>query len=254
VCLLVAVTRCSREIPLLIAANRDERYDRPTTTTQVLSSGPPRVIGGRDELAGGTWLAVNDAGVVAGITNVPRGGYRDPAKRSRGELPLLLAAHTTAIDAVAAIEKAVSPADYNPCYLLVADRDHCLYVDLSSETLRIEELPPGIVILENGALGVSSPKVDRVRSLIGRLEDDLSETARRFETILADHELPPPDSAIGTRNRETLAICVHTPAYGTRSSAVVTVGADHDSLPIVRVADGPACTTAFEDRSSLLAP
>jgi uncharacterized protein with NRDE domain len=253
VCLLVALTRCSSDVPLLIAANRDERYDRPTTSTQVLASGPPRIIGGRDELAGGTWLAVNDAGVVAGITNVPRGGYRDPAKRSRGELPLLLAAHATAIDAVGAIEKVVSPVEYNPCYLLVADRDNCFYLDLSADALHIEELAPGIVILENGALGASSPKVDRVRALIGDLEDDLNATARRFEVILGDHEAPPPDSAIGTRNRETLAICVHTPAYGTRSSAVITVPSDRDTPPIVWVADGPACTTPFVDRSSLLA-
>ena len=46
--------------------------------------------GGRDLMAGGTWLAVNDHGVVAGLTNKPAEEGRDPSKRSRGEIPLAL--------------------------------------------------------------------------------------------------------------------------------------------------------------------
>ena len=60
---------------------------RPAEAITVLRGAAPRILGGRDELAGGTWLAVNSAGVLAGLTNQPSAS-RDPAKRSRGELPL----------------------------------------------------------------------------------------------------------------------------------------------------------------------
>ena len=70
------------------------RSNRPAQPMTVLRDAGPRVLGGRDQLAGGTWLAVNDAGVVAGLTNRPTKGQRDPAKRSRGELPLRLRATT----------------------------------------------------------------------------------------------------------------------------------------------------------------
>ena len=59
----------------------------------VLAESDPRILGGRDEKAGGTWLAVNEHGVVAGLTNRPAPDGADPARRSRGEIPLALAAH-----------------------------------------------------------------------------------------------------------------------------------------------------------------
>ena len=69
----------------------------------MLDEGPPRIVGGRDELSGGTWLAVNQHGVCAGLTNQPLGEAKDPSRRSRGELPLALARHRTAPDAVDAL-------------------------------------------------------------------------------------------------------------------------------------------------------
>src|SRR5437762_1704887 len=85
------------------------------------SGGPPgRLLGGRDDLAGGTWLAANEHGVVAGLTNRP--ASRDPARRSRGELPLTLAADVSAEIAVDALVRDFRPLDYNPAWILVGDR------------------------------------------------------------------------------------------------------------------------------------
>ena len=91
-CLLVVASRVVAEEPLIVGANRDELLERPSTSVTVLDEGSPRIIGGRDELSGGTWLAVNEHGVCAGLTNQPLGDAKDPSKRSRGELPLALAA------------------------------------------------------------------------------------------------------------------------------------------------------------------
>src|SRR4051812_25845734 len=108
------LTRAHPDAPLIVGANRDELLERPAVPMTVLQDAGPRILGGRDELAGGTWLAVNEAGVVAGLTNRPLAGQRDPAKRSRGELPLALAGHHSAAAAVEAFQSAFRPADFNP--------------------------------------------------------------------------------------------------------------------------------------------
>src|SRR5271166_3791385 len=110
------------DAPLIVAANRDERLDRPAVPMTVLRERDPRILGGRDDLAGGTWLAVNEHGVVAGLTNRPVSGGRDPAKRSRGELPLAFTRAAGAAEAVARVVPTIDPDAYNPCWLLVGDR------------------------------------------------------------------------------------------------------------------------------------
>ena len=118
-CLLVVASRLVAGEPLIVGANRDEVLERPSTPITVLDEGPPRVLGGRDELSGGTWLAVNEHGVCAGLTNQPLGDAKDPSKRSRGELPLALARQRTAERAVDALLESHRPEDYNGSWLLV---------------------------------------------------------------------------------------------------------------------------------------
>src|ERR1700752_3288225 len=105
------------DAPLIVAANRDERLDRPAVPMTVLRERQPRILGGRDELAGGTWLAGHEHGVVAGLTNQPSLGGRDPSKRSRGELPLAFASYASAAEAVRAVPAGLDPARYNPCWM-----------------------------------------------------------------------------------------------------------------------------------------
>src|SRR5256885_16718013 len=70
-CLLIVLTRTHGEMPLVVGANRDELLERPAVPLAVLRDANPRIVGGRDELAGGTWRAVNDAGVGARPTHPP---------------------------------------------------------------------------------------------------------------------------------------------------------------------------------------
>ena len=158
-CLLAVLFHAHPEVPVVIAANRDERYARAAEAVQVLRPSAPRILGGRDVLAGGTWLAVNEHGVYAGVTNRPAPTGRDPSRRSRGELPLALADHTRARDAVVAFQKAIRCSEYNPCWLLVGDRDALFYVVIgSNEKPEIEELSPGVHVLENRPLDPVSAK------------------------------------------------------------------------------------------------
>jgi uncharacterized protein with NRDE domain len=247
VCLLVVASRVVAEEPLIVGANRDEILERPSTAVTVLDEGPPRVLGGRDELSGGTWLAVNEHGVCAGLTNQPLGDGKDASKRSRGELPLELARHATASDAVTALLSAFRPVDYNGSWLLVGDREDLFFVDFtgSDDIGTAIALPPGTYVLENRALGETSPKVDLVRAALGTTTDgnDLVDDVLR---ILADHRIPDGDE------RPNAASCVHLEGYGTRSSCIVRVAAG-DALPRLWVADGPPCTTAYDEVSQMWA-
>jgi uncharacterized protein with NRDE domain len=255
VCLLVFAWQTEQEYPLLVAANRDERLDRPAHALCVLQERGPRILGGRDDLAGGTWLAVNQHGVVAGLTNRPAPGGRDLTMRSRGELPLMLAGQRTADEAVAHLLGTVVPGQYNPAWLLVGDRHSLWYVELATDLAPTAvPLAPGVHVLENVALGEGSPKADRVRSLILEHQADASPLWAALPTVLADHVLPPgaaeatfEDDERSPRPEATLAACVHTDEYGTRSAALVRVPPSADAVPEMLVADGPPCTAAFVD-------
>lgn len=256
-CLLVVASRMVEGEPLIVGANRDEVLDRPSTSVTELAAGPPRVLGGRDELSGGTWLAVNRDGVCAGLTNQPLGDAKDPTKRSRGELPLAAAACSSAAAAVDLLERKFDPADYNGAWLLVGDRTSLYFVDFTGDTTFAVALPPGIHVLENRAVDSPSAKVDLVRESLGPVasatpgsgsvvDGDAVEAA--FLRVLTDHRIPEGD------DRPNAANCVHLDGFGTRSSCIVRVGAAGVGVapaPRLWVADGPPCAARYEDVSAL---
>jgi uncharacterized protein with NRDE domain len=256
VCLLIAVSGTVPGVPLLIAANRDELYQRPADPITVLRATRPRILGGRDELAGGTWLAVNEHGVVAGLTNQPAAA-RDPAKRSRGELPLAFTRYPDARTAVTEVCARLDPSAYNPCAMLVGDRHALFSVDLSGgHRARVEELPPGSYVLENTPLRQPSAKQQRVAGLVSGLVSGLAGGAldgRAAEAglagVLRDHQPAAGPQPAGpgrpARPAELSAACVHTERYGTRSAMIVSVGLS--GAPRVSVAAGPPCVTPLLD-------
>jgi len=254
VCLLVFAWQTEPGSSLIVAANRDERLDRPAHSVCVLRDHGPRVLGGRDELAGGTWLAVNEHGVVAGLTNRPSPGGRDPTKRSRGELPLMVAAERSAEEGVAELSRRVRPGEYNPAWLLVGDLRSLYYVEVTLDRdPSIRPLGPGIHVLENAAIGEPSLKVDRVRARLAAASAAGPSLWTALPTVLADHAVPvggagaPSGSDPTERPPATLAACVHTDDYGTRSAAMVRVTSEPGSRPDMLVADGPSCVTPFVD-------
>jgi uncharacterized protein with NRDE domain len=261
VCLLIVLAQTHPDIPLIVGANRDELLDRPARPMTVLREAGPRVLGGRDELAGGTWLAVNEAGVVAGLTNRPTKERRDPTKRSRGELPIALACHNSAAAAVEAFGSGVRPSEYNPAWLLVGDHEAVFAIDMTGDGLpTITPLPPGIHILENQPVGTSSPKVNHVRRLLAGIERlAAGPLVRQLQAVLGDHEVPaglPPDHEgdMDPVPAQVKAACVHTERYGTRWSGVITVPAGGAQPPTVRYTDGPACQGGYTDAGSLWCP
>jgi len=115
-CTVVILRRPGESWPVVIGANRDEKLDRPWDPPAAWWPDRPGVVGGRDREAGGTWMAANDAGVVATVLNRPGSLGPAPGKRSRGELPLLALEHATANTAAAAkyVERSLLLAQNNP--------------------------------------------------------------------------------------------------------------------------------------------
>jgi uncharacterized protein with NRDE domain len=257
VCLLSVAFHVRPDVAVVVAGNRDERYVRPAEPMQVLRKDAPRTLGGRDVLAGGTWLAVNDAGVFAGITNRPSSAGRDPTRRSRGELQLMLTEYPNAREAARAFAGKVSSADYNPCWLLVGDRTHLFYISLGDhERPRIQELEPGIHVLENRPLEAHSPKAEMVRAALAPLTGSSGGAlVEELHAVLRSHTQPPEDprqsDAADLRRRALGAACVHTADYGTRSATIIMIPATTKDLPRVHYADGAPCRAPFVDSSHL---
>ncbi len=256
------MSRLRPDAPLIVAANRDEQYARPTVVMTVLRESGPRILGGRDGMAGGTWLAVSEHGLVAGLTNQWSPHGRDPARKSRGELPLAFAAYPDARAAVGAVCAALDPAEYNPCCLLVGDRQALFFVDVTGgRPPAVTELPPGSHVLENTPLRARSAKQVQVAAQLAGLTElpgpaSPGGTAAALATVLRDHR-PASEPAGGTppgspvRPAALSAACVHTPEFGTRSAMIVTVPAT--GAPAVQVTDGPPCQAPWQDMTYLWA-
>src|SRR5438309_888813 len=117
-CTLAIYFRVIPDWPVIIAANRDEFLDRPATDPAVLSDNP-HIVGGKDLKAGGTWLGINEYGLVAGLLNRRPNEDANPNARSRGMLCLDALHHRTA-DSAAQFAGAERGENYNPFNLLMA--------------------------------------------------------------------------------------------------------------------------------------
>src|SRR5262249_19141572 len=110
------------QFPLVIAANRDEQYERPSAAPAILET-TPKVIAGRDLRASATWLGVNSEGLAAGILNRHLNGQNslETDARSRGLLCMDLLACQSAAEAENFVRE--QRARYNPFTLLFADQN-----------------------------------------------------------------------------------------------------------------------------------
>jgi uncharacterized protein with NRDE domain len=241
--------------PLILAANRDELYARPTRAPEVLFA-DPRIAGGVDVLSGGTWLAVRSDGQFAAVTNQRALVTPPPGLRSRGLAVRELAAAADPEAYVAAID----PTAYASMNLVWRDRSGVAiaYARREAGTLEIERLGRGIHVLCNDRLGAAGfPRGERLRAAIeGATDLAWHELAKHIEVALCDHTKvaladTPPSHLPPELARELTATCIHSEHYGTRSSTILAI--DRDRVIDYRHADGPPCVTPFIDRRSLLA-
>ena len=130
-CTVIIHRRSGHDWPLLLAANRDEMIDRAWLAPGRHWPDRPETTAGQDTVAGGTWIGINDWGVVAAILNGH--GALGPAEgyRSRGELPLEVLEHADAAAAAEALQD-VNPNAYRPFNLVIADNRDAFCVSVSA--------------------------------------------------------------------------------------------------------------------------
>ena len=141
VCTVIVLIRPDQ---VLLAANRDERMDRPWDPPAAWWPNRPGIIAGRDRTGGGTWMGINQHGVVATVLNRP--GTLGPAigKRSRGDLPLMALEHTTAASAADALT-ALDATLWRGFNMVLADRTGGWFVKgLGYGHPLATPLPPGV--------------------------------------------------------------------------------------------------------------
>ncbi|MFK7992064.1 MAG: NRDE family protein [Sandaracinaceae bacterium] len=257
-CTLIAVRGRHPRYPLLVGANRDEFYQRPSTPP-VVTGEAPRILAPRDELAGGTWMGANDRGLFVALTNQRQHQAPDRTRRSRGQVVLSLLAESS----VAGIEARLSqtdPSETNDFNLLFGDVDalRVAYSRAGQSEVEVAPLGAGVWVLPNDRIGsLDFPKATRAAASIEALSPDAL-FPDGLRDVLSDPTLPPleeiPEPPPGSRFDRALlrrlqALCIHTPHYGTRSATLLALGAA--GVERYLFADGPPCTTEFHDFASL---
>lgn len=223
-CLIVVAVGATPRYRLVIAANRDEQHTRPAASAAWWPE-RPRVLGGRDLLAGGSWLAVDRRGRFAAVTNI-----RDPERplglRSRGSLVMEYLAGADTADQYAArvVREGVHFGAFN---LLVYDGRELW---LASNRAAAAALGAGFHAFSNAPAGVEWPKIASARAGAERLLSRRSPVGRKiapaFEARLVASLfalLAERDGSSSPEQRHERAHYVVGPIYGTRCSTVVLV-------------------------------
>ena len=226
-CLIFAAWRRHPDYRLVVAANRDEFYTRPTAAAGFWDDAP-NVAAGRDLEAGGTWLGVTREGRFAALTNHRGPSARAAGAPSRGHLVADFLRGRQAprayVDALAA-----RAGDYQGFNLLVGD-ERALHW-LSNRDAAPRALEPGVYGISNALLDTPWPKVTRGKAAFARLLARRPLDVEALFDLLADRapaaDTDLPDTGIGLpRERALSPMFITTEDYGTRSSTVVLI--DHD--------------------------
>lgn len=228
-CLILAALNSHPRFSLVIAANRDEFFERPTAGLGVWQD-RPGVIAGRDLRGGGTWMGVSADGRFAAVTNYRDGRNRpDPGLRTRGLLVADFLARPEPPEAYAA---SLAVDEFDGFNLLLGDAAGLYY--LSNRGGGRRWLDDGVYGLSNGLLDTAWPKVDLGRTRLGQALQTHVEAEPLEQALLdllsdrnqaADEHLP--DTGVGVELERLLSSAyIESPSYGTRSSSVLLMTRD----------------------------
>jgi uncharacterized protein with NRDE domain len=260
-CTIVILNQVHPRYPVIIAANRDEYYSRKASPPMLLQKSP-RILAGRDDVAGGTWFGVTEDGFLVALTN-----QRTPHKpkadlRSRGML-VLDALKSNDSSKLCNILQTLSPKDSNPFNLVFGDSEglKVAYGHPQSDEIVIQDLPKGRHILPNGRL--NEELFFKVRHNLKRLEflgnSPWESLSKDLNIVLSNHQkpalknvtVPPGSSHMPTLLLQQLdAMCVHAGVYGTCSATKIAL--EPGRVAHYEFANGAPCRSQFREYSRLL--
>ncbi|MBX7172094.1 MAG: NRDE family protein [Pyrinomonadaceae bacterium] len=227
-CLILFAYKVNPNYKFILAANRDEFYERPTASAHFWEDAP-EILAGRDLALGGTWLGVTKSGRFSAVTN-----YRNPnqpqGKLSRGALVSdFLGGDDSVLDYLKKVEN--NAEDYTGFNLLVGDfgkeNDELAYFSNRGKGIKFFE--PGIYGLSNHLIDTPWQKVVLGKENLEKIISKQDFSIDLVFKILKDKTIAPvedlPETGVGIEKERILSPCfIETPIYGTRSSAVLLVG------------------------------
>jgi uncharacterized protein with NRDE domain len=237
-CLLALFFRVVEDAPVVLGANREELYARGGEPPRLIGE-KPRILAGIDPAAGGTWLGVNEYGVVVAVTNRPK-SVMPERPRSRG---LLVRDLLTAPAAAVAVERATKELNtqrYAGCNLLCADADAAVVLH-GGDWLRVRPLPPGIHVFTSHDVNDLSDR--RTGHALWWLSQKAYTQAA--ECVEALQEL------CAQPGNEDPPICLHGEKGGTVSSTILALSTT-PARSLYFHAQGPPDQTPFADLSPLV--
>ncbi|PCI77256.1 MAG: hypothetical protein COB20_08585 [SAR86 cluster bacterium] len=229
-CLIIFAYQTDPRFPLVVAANRDELFARPTAQAALWTDeeSGQQILSGRDKQARGTWLGITQSGRFAAVTNIRDPSQTERRPRSRGDLTRQFLGGTNSPEQYCAMlaQNYEQFAGYN---LLVGDNNSLFYVNNHEE--KIWELEAGVYGLSNGLLDSSWPKVDRGKTRLQALMQQPGElTTDALLAMMGDRsqaeDADLPDTGIGIdieRKLSSAFILNPEREYGTLCSTALIV-------------------------------
>jgi hypothetical protein len=238
-CTVILLHRPGHAWPVLIAANRDERLDRRADPPGAWWPEHPGLVGGRDRSAGGTWMALNPAGVVATVLNRPGSLGPAPGKRSRGVLPLLALERAASAGAAADLVAGLDAAAWRPFNMVIADSEGGWFAKGLGEGRPIlARLPEGVsMVTAHDPNDLGSPRTARhlPRFRAAPVPDPAAEDWLSWENLLADG---------GHERGLAETLCV-PPLGGFGTVSASLLGLPETGRAVWRFAGGPPGKAAF---------
>ena len=243
-CSVVILRRPGHDWPVLLGANRDEMSQRPWLPPGRHWPDRPWVVAGLDQQAGGSWLGLNDHGLIAGIMNRPQSLGPAAGKRSRGELVLDALDHADAREAAAALAE-LDPEAYRPFNLILADNTEAFWVRHAGARIDAAAVPPGLSMLTahdlNDAAG--SRRIAHFLPLFraAPAPDPAAGDWRAWQALLGSR-----DFAAGGSRYDAMTIQGED-GFATLSSALIALpGPGIESKPVLLFAAGRPDAAPYE--------
>ncbi len=239
-CILALQYQAANDAPILLVHNRDEFYNRAAHPPRI-QPGRPKILCGVDRKAGGTWLGVNQYGLVVAVVNRPK-LHVPPQPRSRGLLCRDLLGYYCAQEAVESALRELKTGNYAGVNLLCADKNYAAVIH-AGEQLEVVPISPGLHLLTSSNVDDwSDPRQEFARRML---------TLQRLDSAVAFLAVASRTFSRKANSEGRRGLVIVGKDYGTVSSTLMAIP-DRTQNAVYQYAPGPPSDVPYEDYSALL--
>lgn len=225
-CLIVFACQAVPGYRLVLAANRDEFYERPTLPARFRGENS-EILAGKDLVAGGTWLGIHKKGCYAALTNYRDMSSHNPDAKSRGHLVKNYLENDKGTKKY--LESIHNAADYNGFNLIAGDPKGLYH--FTNQTMKTTRIQPGIHGISNAVLNTPWPKVKQSKEKFQELIENRTLSEEKLFKLLLNTKTYPEESLPKTglpaeMEKSVSSIFIISPDYGTRCSTILFIKDD----------------------------